>query len=457
MEQMKDLTKYIINNNSTIKEAILKIENNHSGFVLISNHENQIVGITTDGDIRRRLLEEGDLDQSIENCTNKNFVFSEEGITHENIYKKLDNNIKFIPILNEKKELVSIISRNNIPTRDEKEFYARAKSPVRISFGGGGSDITSFFKDDNGAVINSTISLYCHATLYKRNDKKIIIDSIDLDQKVEYEDLNHLKQQQDKFKLINALIKIIKPKYGFELIIQSDFPISSGLGGSSVVLSALIGCFNEFRNDKWTPYEIAEIAFEAERVHLGISGGWQDQYATVFGGLNFIEFRADENIVLPIRLPEDSINELEESLVLCYTKTNHDSNQIHENQKLKSSKKEIKDNIKANVSLTYEMRNLLLKSDFISLGKCMDKAWQYKKTFSSKITNSYLNKIYDDALKNGAVGGKLLGVGGGGYFLFFVPSSSRNKLIKWINKSGLGYTPFRFENKGLKSWSVRKL
>ena len=155
-------------------------------------------------------------------------------------------------------------------------------------------------------------------------------------------------------------------------------------------------------------------------------------------------------------MDEKTLLELEESLVLCYTNANHDSNEIHESQKSNSANENVKRNILSNVSLTYEMRNFLLKGDLRSFPKCLDKAWHYKKSFSSKISNKYLDEIYDNAIKNGATAGKLLGAGGGGYFLFFAPPKSRNKLISWIMKKGLIYTCFRFESKGLQSWKYRK-
>ena len=102
-----------------------------------------------------------------------------------------------------------------------------------------------------------------------------------------------------KFKLVNALLNVIQLDYGVELIIKSDFPSSSGLGGSSAVCASILGCFNEFRNDKWDKYEIAEIAYQAERLYLGIEGGWQDQYATVFGGFNLMEFNSNSNFSFP--------------------------------------------------------------------------------------------------------------------------------------------------------------
>ena len=111
----------------------------------------------------------------------------------------------------------------------------------------------------------------------------------------------------------------LNPKHGFELHIYSDYPMSSGLGGSAAVSASILGCFNQFKTDKWTRHELSELAFQAERLYLGIAGGWQDQYATIFGGLNFIEFESKQNIIHPLRIDKEIINELEESLILCDT------------------------------------------------------------------------------------------------------------------------------------------
>ena len=129
---------------------------------------------------------------------------------------------------------------------------------------------------------------------------------------------------------------------------------------------------------------------------------------------------------------------------------------IHEDQKIATLNQGINKNIKNNVDLTYKMRKFLLKGNLKELGRCLDKAWQYKKSFSAEITNKFLDKVYTGAKKNGALGGKLMGAGGGGYFLFFVLPKNRNKLISWIQKNDLIHTPFSFEDKGLQSWSIRK-
>ena len=117
------------------------------------------------------------------------------------------------------------------------------------------------------------------------------------------------------FGLIQSLLHVVQPNYGFELFLRSDFPIGSGLGGSATLSAVVLGCFNMLRKDQWNQHELAEIAFQAERLHLGIAGGWQDQYATVFGGFNFMEFKMDQNIIHPLKLHAEITSEL--LMVVC--------------------------------------------------------------------------------------------------------------------------------------------
>jgi D-glycero-alpha-D-manno-heptose-7-phosphate kinase len=232
--------------------------------------------------------------------------------------------------------------------------------------------------------------------------------------------------------------------------------MNSGLGGSSVVSAAILGCFNQLRNDKWDKHELSEMAFQAERIHLGISGGWQDQYATVFGGLNFMEFNNAQNIIHPIRIPKQVLLELEESLILCYTGTTHDSGNIHDDQAEQTKSSTVKEKIQSNVNLTYEMRNHLLRGRLTDFGYCLNTAWEIKRGLSSKISTPWLDEIYARAIKSGVIGGKLLGAGGGGYFLFYVPPFLRHQVMDWIKEEGLVYTPFIFEENGLQAWTVRE-
>jgi D-glycero-alpha-D-manno-heptose-7-phosphate kinase len=251
-------------------------------------------------------------------------------------------------------------------------------------------------------------------------------------------------------------LRAVRPEFGFELFLHSDFPMSSGLGGSAVVSASILGCFNQFRRDQWDLHELAEIAYQAERHYLGVAGGWQDQYATVFGGFNFMEFRMDQNIVHPLRIHPDTLLELEECLILCDTGTTHDSGDIHQDQRQQMAAVHVRDMVETNVRLSYEMRNDLLRGRLRQFGQSLDKAWQFKRQFSEKISSSRLDQIHAEAKSNGAIGGKLLGAGGGGFFLFYAPPYRKHQLIAHLEASGLKIRPFRFEPQGLQAWTVRE-
>jgi D-glycero-alpha-D-manno-heptose-7-phosphate kinase len=218
----------------------------------------------------------------------------------------------------------------------------------------------------------------------------------------------------------------------------------------------VLGCFNQFRRDQWDSHELAELAFQAERLYLGVAGGWQDQYATVFGGFNFMEFRMDQNVVHPLRIPPDTLLELEESLILCDTGISHDSGDIHLDQRQEMQKEAVRQQVQTNVELTYRMRNHLLRGRLLQFGQSLHEAWQFKRQFSSKISTGRLDEIYTDALCHGAVGGKLLGAGGGGFFLFYAPPFRKHELMDNLEAAGLKICPFRFEPEGLRTWSARE-
>ena len=449
--------KFLVSQDATLRSALTLIENNNHGIILTFDSSNKVTGLVTDGDIRRYLLKEDtSLDDPISLCSNKEFLWEDPSTSRELLLKKLDHRIRVLPLLDKNRKLVDIVSRDYLPIQEEQAVFARAKSPVRISFGGGGSDLTHYFSADIGAVINTTISIYSHATLRIRQDEKIVINSLDLEKSLTAKNLKDAIKPQEKFGLIQALLKTISPDFGFELDVNSDFPIGSGLGGSAVVAAAILGCFNQFRQDRWDHHELAELAYQAERLYHGIEGGWQDQYATVFGGFNFMEFKMDQNVVHPLRIHDDILLELEESLILCNTGISHNSGSIHKNQRREMKQKEIKKNVQANVALCFEMRNQLLRGELLRFGKSLNQAWNNKKKLSSEISNNDLDLIYKNALKNGAIGGKLLGAGGGGFYIFYTPPSSKHELIEFLNESQLEIRPFRFEKEGLRSWTVRE-
>ena len=450
-----DVEKYVVNEHASLRSALLKVDNNHCGMIFMQAVDGKIIGLATDGDLRRALLQGASLEDCISDSANREFVSASIDTPREQLIKQLDGHIRFIPILDQLGKLRSIISKDHLPLDEEKPIYIRARAPVRISFGGGGSDLTHFFEKRSGAVINAAISIYSHATLKVRSDSKIIISSLDLDAKLIANDLEDALSQEGRFGLIQSIIHVVRPTYGFELFLNSDFPVGSGLGGSATVSAVVLGCFNMLREDRWNQHELAEIAFQSERLHLGIAGGWQDQYAAVFGGFNFIEFHVDENVVNPMRLNPEIALELEESLLLCNTGIDHHSGNIHDNQKETMTSELVQGLVNDNVELSYAIRNHLLRGDLEKFGECLDKAWKLKRNFSKMISNDYIDSIYDEAIQNGALGGKLLGAGGGGFFIFYVSPFKKHKLITHLESKNLTVQPFCFEPQGLVTWRAR--
>lgn len=453
---MSKLSYHLVSQDSTIQEVLYSIDQNKNRCAFVHDETLKVIGLVTDGDIRRFLIKNSDMNSPIKLCMNESFVYAFVDATREYVLKLLDHRVQVVPILDRNHKLVDIVSAKDFPLEQEKNTVIRSRSPVRISFGGGGTDLTHYFvKNEVGVVMNVTIKMYSHVSLRKRSDTKVIIDSRDLDEKVELDDLEGLINYP-KMHLINSLLRLIKPEFGFELSIHSDFPVGSGLGGSAVVLSAIIGCFNQLREDPWDRHEIAELAFQAERIFMKMQGGWQDQYATVFGGFNFIEFKESENIVHPLRIKKETQLELEGNLILCNSKQAHVSGQIHSNQKAEfDNNAHIQDQVHKNKELCYQMKSLLLRGQLNEFGRSLDKAWNLKRTFSTGITDERLDGIYTTAMKAGALGGKLLGAGGGGFFLFYVLPENRMQLIEELEKLGLETKPVHFDDDGLQSWTVR--
>ncbi len=446
---------FVVLGDVSMRHALSLIESNQHGFILTMDKEGSISGLATDGDIRRYLLKGGTLTDPIEACVNRDFFWDTPQASRESLIKKLDNRIRCIPILDHNRRLVNLITRNHLPVPAENSVYARASAPVRMSFGGGGSDLTHYFSEINGAVISTAISLYSHSLLKIREDSKISVTSRDLRKTYSADSLSVALNNEENFGLILAVLKVINPEFGFDLFLNSDFKIKSGLGGSAAVAVSIIGCFNQFRQDQWDQYEMAELAYQAERLYLGVAGGWQDQYASVFGGFNFIEFRMDQNIVHPLRIHADTLLELEESLVLCDTNTSHDSGEIHQDQYYEYSRDEVRNYVRANVEISYKIRNALLRGRLIEFGQSLNDAWNCKREFSRKISNAYLDTIYETARLNGALGGKLLGAGGGGFFIFYVSPLQKYKLMTCLESLGLRLQTFRFEREGIRMWTVR--
>ena len=304
-------------------------------------------------------------------------------------------------------------------------------------------------------MLSTTIALYCHVTLIPRKDFRICLHSDDLGRVQSYESFDDMLDRFDPHSLLAATVSVVRPVFGFELYVRSDIPVGSGLGGSSAVTTAIVAAFNELRLDCWTPYEIAEICFQAERLCFGIAGGWQDQYAAAFGGCNLMEFDGSRNLVHPLRLSDAVSHELEECLLLCDTQILHESGKLHEKQRETFDKEKKGDELKLVVTLCRKMHHHLTRGELLEFGRTLHVVWHLKRGLSTSISNAKIDHLYSVAMSSGAIGGKLLGAGGGGFFLFFVPPHFRRAVTQALEADGCKMFPFRFEARGVVSWKTK--
>jgi len=438
-----------ISESASIRGALESLKASGLGLAAITDNSDKVAGIVTDGDIRKALLDNDSLDQQVIHCMTRDFVYVEEGTAREVVLKLLDEKIRSIPVLNNKRQLVDIVSVGYERKRSKK--IVRARAPARVSLAGGGTDFTKYFMDQGGAGLTCTIAKYSHAVLEKRNDSCISIYSHDFKQSVFVDHIDDL-QYDGQLDLIKSGIRLLKPDYGFNLEIGCDFPPASGLGGSAALLASLIGVFNEYREHKLDPYAVAEFAFEAERLELGVSGGWQDQYSTVFGGFNYLEFNREHNVVTPLRLGEKILRELEERFILCHTGNSHLGSEIQDqNTTKKTDENEFGKKLK---TITDDMKLALLKSDFNRFGELLDETWKLKKENNPSVSNPAIDNIYQLACDAGASAGRLLGTGGGGYLLFFVAPFCRYRVMEVLTDAGLNPEPVLLDNQGMHSWET---
>ena len=328
----------------------------------------------------------------------------------------------------------------------------RGRAPLRVSFGGGGTDVEPFCVNQGGAIIGSTINKYAYCSIVPRDDEEIIVHSLDFDMTVKYNTRENYVYD-GKLDLVKAALKGMDIRQGCEVYLQCDAPPGSGLGTSSTVMVAMLAAMARWKGVEMDAYRLADLAYEVEREDLKIAGGYQDQYAATFGGFNFIEFHGRNTVVVnPLRIKKDIIHELQYNLLLCYTGNIHVSANIIKDQVQNYEKKDGFEAMCEVKALAYAMKDELLKGNLHSFGKLLNYGWESKKRMSSKITNPQVDALYNEAMAAGALGGKLLGAGGGGYLLMYCPYNLRHKVAARLEAAGGQLTDWCFELRGAQSW-----
>ena len=325
-------------------------------------------------------------------------------------------------------------------------------SPVRISFAGGGTDMPEYYNEYGGAVISANISKFTYVILNPRQDNLFQSFSSDLQQHHEITSYDNLEPKHGS-EIAVAVVKYLKYTKGANFIISSDVQPGSGLGASSSLCVNFIKTISSLQGDSFNPSEIAEKAFNLERNILHHSIGMQDPYATAFGGFNYITFKENEIKVNPIKINNSTLSELEENLLLFFVGNSGRDNKIilsNHIDRIKNQEKNLLNSLHDVKFLAEEFYRSLTHSDISSVGELLNKGWEAKKKFANGISNNYIDKIYESAIKAGAIGGKLTGAGGGGHMLLYCEKRNRKKVIQKLNKLGLRHIPFTFHSEGPK-------
>ncbi len=337
----------------------------------------------------------------------------------------------------------------------------RAKAPLRIGLAGGGTDVSPYSDLFGGAILNATISMYSYATIEPLDNGQIELVSFDREEQYTFsneEDLP-IDGNLDLLKGVynNLRKKFIKKPLSFRLSTFSDAPPGSGLGSSSTMVVAILGAFVEWLKLPLGEYDIAQLAFEIERLDLKMAGGKQDQYAATFGGFNFMEFYADDKVIVnPLRIRSAYRNELSNNILLYYTKTSRISSRIIETQRdnVKGSKGKSIDAMHELKKYAVEMKEAVLTGNISRIGPILHDSWQHKKAMAEGISNPDIDALYDAAISQVATGGKISGAGGGGYIFFYCPNNTRFAVGQALSKFGGNIQTYNFTEAGLTTWSI---
>jgi len=325
-----------------------------------------------------------------------------------------------------------------------------SRSPVRISFGGGGTDLASYYEKHDGVVVSAAINKYFYTILEIRLDDRIQLISSDLQVHHTVKDFYDLKlgKGQD---IPVAVLKHFNVQRGLNLFMASEIPPGTGLGSSGAVTVNIINIINELERLKLTKQEMAELAYDIEYNELNMPIGKQDEYAAAFGGVNFMQFNKDGTVeVEPLNIAREVRVRMEDDIMLFFTGRTRESSKILKSQdkSTKDDEDDIVNSLHKIKEIAFDVKKALESGDLMEFGRLLDESWQIKKNLAKGISNPKIDKMYELAKKNGALGGKLTGAGGGGYFMVYCDKPHQKAVTKALTKEGLSPLDFHFDKKG---------
>jgi D-glycero-alpha-D-manno-heptose-7-phosphate kinase len=318
------------------------------------------------------------------------------------------------------------------------------RSPLRISLGGGGTDLPSYYREHCGLLIAAAIDKYVYITLHQTFVPELIIKYSKLERVLTADEVEH--------PIIRESLKMVGIEApSLEITSMADIPAGSGLGSSGSFTTALLKAFHALKKNLVHPAELAEQACQIEIEKLGEPIGKQDQYIAAFGGITCFKFMPDGRVqAWPLKISEETLFNLEDNLLLFFTGYSRSASKIlkEQDEKSKNSDKSMIENLHFIKDLGRQSRSALENGNLGEFARLMDVHWQRKKERSAIISNREINECYDFAMANGALGGKLIGAGGGGFLMFYVDDKAR--LRHAMREKGLTEVRFRFDFEGTK-------
>ncbi len=350
----------------------------------------------------------------------------------------------------------------NAILRDRRlaSVHVRARAPLRLGLAGGGTDVSPYCDDFGGAILNITIPRFAYAFVSLREDQQIVFEASDLSISETY-DVKGSPQQKGVLELHRGVYERIVKDYldgqriPLTICTHADAPAGSGLGTSSAIVVAMVDAFRELFSLPLGRYDVARLAYEIERVDLGLAGGRQDQYAAAFGGANYMEFFGNDQVIVnPLRIKQSHVDELEASMLTCFTGQSRVSSSIIAEQS--SNMTERRDDVIAALhdlkADALSMKQALLAGDILAMAETLKRSWNAKKRTARSISNDRIDELYKLALDNGAMAGKVSGAGGGGFIMFIARSEVRPHLIKTLNEAGVLAQAVQFTHTGCEAW-----
>lgn len=318
------------------------------------------------------------------------------------------------------------------------------RAPLRISLGGGGTDLPSYYEQHTGFLIAAAINKYVYITLHETFVDELIIKYSKMERVQSVDEIEH--------PIIREAIKLVGLDTGYlELTSMADIPAGTGLGSSGSFTVALLKALHTYRRNLVQPAELAEQGCDIEINRLGEPIGKQDQYIAAYGGINCFKFLPGGAVEAhPLEIPEDTLHNLEDNLLLFFTGYSRVASNILKEQDDQSrhGDKEMIENLHFVKELGLQSKAALEKDDLPGFAELMHVHWQRKKERSGKMTNPKINEWYDLAMAHGALGGKLIGAGGGGFLMFY--ATDKTRLRHAMRGAGLAEVRFRFEFEGAK-------